>query len=150
MSRCNGCGKTDHAGGCDLVEFYQWQRFGCVAAAQEMTPTPPPPTPLIDSDSRGVIEATPLSVQNDISTLSVQTVNLETIGGTPLTLTLAVDNSVVERGTSRRDTLKTVSKQTKPVDDPAVIKRREEIRIARVANMAKAREKRKSLKVAVG
>ena len=30
---CRDCGKTDHAGNCDLVDFYHWQRWAVVNPA---------------------------------------------------------------------------------------------------------------------
>ncbi len=58
--RCNGCGQIDHAGGCDLVEFYFYQRFGKAADR-----TPSPPTPLIEGLAPRSNEAPPLSPQTD-------------------------------------------------------------------------------------
>lgn len=60
--KCNGCGQIDHAGGCDLTEFFSYQRFGTPADRP-----PPPPTPLIASLTPGVDEAPPLSPRCDIS-----------------------------------------------------------------------------------
>jgi len=68
---CRYCGKTDHAGGCDLVDFYFYQRF-----ARPNVDPPSPPSPLIESSTPGVDVGTPLSVGIDISpTLSPQSEN---------------------------------------------------------------------------
>ena len=181
---CNGCGKTDHAGGCDLVDFYYYQRWARVNPSasgnivQESLPTAPP-SPLIDSNMAGVIEATPLAVQTSKLTLQVtELASTRMVGLVESPLMPQADILVrqannddelnpsglpIERNFDvkiggmitikkpvpyvfkKKDTLGIKSKKTKAIDDPVVIKRREEIRAARVLNMARARAHRKTV-----
>ena len=70
---CLLCGLPDHAGGCELTAFYQWQRFGRLAETLPPHPplidhpTPHPPGGLIDPNMGGCDEPPPLSQQSIIS-----------------------------------------------------------------------------------
>lgn len=121
-----------------MVEFYYFQRW---FRAAERDATPAPPGPLIDPTRPGCDEAPPLSVQ---------TSNLDEFGNvrfTPLseTATNAPETRVTKVKVSRPKQGKIMTYgKAKPVDDPVVIKRREEIRAMRVLQMAKARAARKA------
>ena len=114
---------------------------------QESLPTAPP-SPLIDSNMAGVIEATPLPVQTsklEVTCDSVVAKTFSDIARLSDEVNAAFDADRRETAKRKRDTLGTISKKTKAIDDPVVIKRREEIRAARVLNMARARAHRKTV-----
>lgn len=140
--KCNGCGQTDHVGGCDLVEFYFYQRYGRAADR-----TPSPPTPLIASSTTGVDEAPPLSPPLTISSVMLPTGGSvairppiilsrgeqldERIAAAKETLAL-VEGKLPKKkpgwpkGVPRGDTLKTTG-NAKKVDSPEIVAKREEI-----------------------
>lgn len=135
---CRDCGQVEHAGGCDLVEFYHFQRW-MVALKRE--PTPAPPGERIEANSPRCDEDPHLSVQTDISTHD----EYGFVKFTPL-------HSATNAPETKPEKVKVVRPKqgkimtygrAKPVDDPVVQKRREEIRAMRVLQMAKARAARK-------
>ena len=71
---CRDCGKVDHAGNCDLVDFYHWQRWAVVnpasaqaaevgAQAQEKDDDGPPRA-LIDESMPPSIEGVTLAQES--------------------------------------------------------------------------------------
>jgi len=71
---CRDCGKVDHAGNCDLVDFYHWQRWAVVnpasaqaaevgAQAQEKDDDGPP-RGLIDESMPPSIEGVTLTLKS--------------------------------------------------------------------------------------
>lgn len=133
MNTCNGCGKVDHAGGCDLVDFYYYQRWARVnpgATEQEIRqgqvgphvpekidPPSPPGERLIDRPTP-LKEPPPLVQQTDISVVPRETI----------------------RKARRGPEL--ISAKVKKADTPEIIAHREKVRQARVKRMAYARKVR--------
>lgn len=139
---CRDCGQVEHAGGCDLVEFYHFQRW-MVPAKRDAHPTPP--SPQIIDDAPGCDEAPHLSVQTQISTHdeygNIQFTPLASVTNAPETKQTKV--KVVR---PKQGKIMTTGK-AKPVDDPVVAARREEIRQKRVERMAYVRSHRKAKSV---
>lgn len=134
--KCNGCGHVDHNGGCDLVEFYHYQRWARPMERAEIvgkeTPPPAPPEGLIDAKGGGHEGTTPLPSQSDISALLVYHAQLPSVTSDLPSLELPAGHRLSKR--------KKAKSKLKPADSPEMIKRREEIHAARIKNMAYARK----------
>lgn len=125
--KCSACGQIDHAGGCDLVEFYFFQRY-----SRAMERDPSPPSPLIGSLSPGCDVEAPLSpnIANPVSQSNTESA--------------VVPNIPVLDGNRAQ---KTILPKKKTVDTPELVAKREEIRAKRVARMEYVRSCRKAANV---
>ena len=81
---CRDCGKVDHAGNCDLVDFYHWQRWAVVNPASAQAVEVSAHSQEIDDDGppRGLIdESMPPSIEGvtlaqESVTLALQSPNI--------------------------------------------------------------------------
>lgn len=131
---CRNCGQVDHAGGCDLVEFYHFQRW---AAPLKREPTPAPPGPAMIDPMPGDDEAPSTLCTNQ---------NLDEFGNVSFTpLSETVTNEPVKPPKVKRPKqgkIMTTGK-AKPVDAPELVAKREAIKAARIARMEYVRSYRK-------
>lgn len=140
MMLCRDCGQVAHAGGCDLVEFYHFQRW-----ARAMERTPAPPSPAVMTEGPPVDEAP--------ATLStIAKLDLDEHGNVQFTPLASVTNdpepSQVKVKVRRPKQGKIVTTgKAKPVDSPEIAAKREAIRQARVARMEYVRSLRKKKSV---
>ena len=124
MNTCPSCGRIAHAGGCDIADFYAWQRFGRHPS--------PPHAPQVSEEGGGMNEPPPLSLQSPV---------LNTVAQSSDSDRLHIPKK--RKSSKPQGTIKVVSSKVKGVDSPEIIARRIAIREQRVKAMAWARVCRK-------
>lgn len=164
---CRDCGQSEHAGGCDLVEFYHFQRW-----ARAMERTPAPPSPAVMTEGPPVDEAPPTLCTNDNLGMPATFVESAAVVNPEweATLSTSSDLKVDEHGNVQFTPLASVTNdpkpeivkvkvkrpkqgkivttgKAKPVDSPEIAAKREAIRQARVARMEYVRSLRKKKSV---